>query len=139
MAVRYGNPLVALSARFILGAKRHGNAIYQEFHVKRGQAYTHHITEEELYNRDFRTQVPQFQRMPAAIPASHASFAMPPLSNGTLMQNGTWWGGFNAPPSPVSNHVQIVQETIYRVQCMNSVQAELMLKLAAAQQGPYTD
>ncbi|CAE7714542.1 unnamed protein product [Symbiodinium sp. CCMP2456] len=123
--------------------RRRRNAMHQDFHVKRGQAYTHHIAEETPYNRDFRTQVPQFQRMPAAMPGcctSNTSFAMPPVvSNHTLMQNAIGWGSFHHPPAPVSNHVQVVLDNILRLQCMGPVQAELMLKFAAAQQGPYTD
>eukprot|EP00439_Symbiodinium_sp_Y106_P070786 s427_g12.t1 len=108
--------------------RRRGNAMWQDFHVKRGEAYPHRIAGEEVYNRE-----PEFQKMPMALPGH--THEMPPMP----MQNGIGWVGFTPLPSPVSNHVQLVLQNIFFLQCMGPVQAELILKKTAALQGPYTD
>ena len=120
-AVRCGNSFGCfVLGVFIHGARRHGNAMWQDFHVKRGQAYMHRIAGQEVYNGE-----PEFQKMPMALPEHTFEMPpMPPLSNHALMQNGIGWGGFVPPPSPVSNHVQLVLQNIFFLQCLGPVQAE---------------
>ncbi|CAE7030094.1 unnamed protein product [Symbiodinium sp. CCMP2592] len=113
--------------------RRHGNATWQDFHVNCGQAYTHRVAWEEVYNRE-----PEFQKMPMALPGR--TYEMPPMHFFHMpMQNGIEWGGFIPPPAPVVDHVQLVLQNIFLLQCMGPVQAELILKKTAALQGPYTD
>ncbi|CAE7030098.1 unnamed protein product [Symbiodinium sp. CCMP2592] len=115
--------------------RRYGNAMWQDFHMKRGEAYTHRLTEEEVYNRE-----PEFHKVPMALLGrTYETPRMPPHFNHMPMQNGIGWGGFIPPPAPVVDHVQLVLHNIFLLQCMGPVQAELILKKTAALQGPYTD
>ena len=119
MAMRCDYSLVVLSsACFIYCARRHRNATWQDFEMKRGY-----------------TQVPAFQRMPTAM--TGRAYQMPQAS--MRIPYGIEWGGFVPPSLPVSNYVELMLVNMFTLSCMRPDQAEQILKSAAARQGPYQD
>ncbi|CAE7030107.1 unnamed protein product [Symbiodinium sp. CCMP2592] len=107
--------------------RRYGNAMWQDFHMKRGEAYTHRLTEEEVYNRE-----PEFHKVPMALLGrTYETPRMPPHFNHMPMQNGIGWGGFIPPPAPVVDHVQLVLHNIFLLQCCNSNEGRGVQQLVA--------